>query len=261
MVRPELFAALRTTTLRSDDAGQTALLNQLLRNFLEHNLIDQAQKLASKTAFPESASNSEAARYLFYLGRIEAIQLECVATCPPPSPSSVCGLDSWCGHVCTPQCPARLSCQMCDNRSERWLTQSRPRVSKKASTVSNSLSMRRTLACPQVLVGVRQPRACDPKSPEGCSWLFAGGKQAGCDCQDAPWRDSGSRDVQHTDPPAFAQTVRSRPPHARVRPLPYSSRRLSVPILWRNGQAWHTPHRLACLNPQVLGADAGGSGG
>mmetsp|Transcript_4996 Transcript_4996/g.12935 ORF Transcript_4996/g.12935 Transcript_4996/m.12935 type:complete len:491 (+) Transcript_4996:44-1516(+) len=75
-IREMLFAALRTTTLRSDEPGQTVLLNQLLRNFLEHNLIDQAQKLASKTALPESASNSEAARYLFYLGRIEAIQLE-----------------------------------------------------------------------------------------------------------------------------------------------------------------------------------------
>ena len=52
------------------------LINLLLRNFVEHNLIDQAQRLASKTVFPESASNSEAARYLYYIGRIEAIQLE-----------------------------------------------------------------------------------------------------------------------------------------------------------------------------------------
>ena len=36
----------------------------------------QAQKLVEKATFPESASNSEQARYLYYYGRIKAIQLE-----------------------------------------------------------------------------------------------------------------------------------------------------------------------------------------
>jgi len=75
-IRGDLFAGLRTATLRKDEPGQAVLLNGLLRNFIDHNLIDQAQRLASKTVFPESAPNSEFARYLYYLGRIEAIQLE-----------------------------------------------------------------------------------------------------------------------------------------------------------------------------------------
>lgn len=75
-IRKELFAGLRTATLRKDEAGQAVLLNALLRNFISHNLIDQAQRLASKTVFPESSPNSEFARYLYYLGRIEAIQLD-----------------------------------------------------------------------------------------------------------------------------------------------------------------------------------------
>lgn len=36
----------------------------------------QADKLVSKSVFPEVASNNEWARHLYYLGRIKAIQLE-----------------------------------------------------------------------------------------------------------------------------------------------------------------------------------------
>lgn len=74
-VRSFLHSRLRTCTLRSDHEGQSTLMNLLLRNYLAYNLYDQADKLVSKTTFPESASNNEWARYLFYLGRIKAIQL------------------------------------------------------------------------------------------------------------------------------------------------------------------------------------------
>jgi len=36
----------------------------------------QADKLVSKSTYPESASNHEWARFLFYLGRIKAVQLD-----------------------------------------------------------------------------------------------------------------------------------------------------------------------------------------
>ena len=52
------------------------LINCLLRNYLYYNLYDQAHKLVLKATFPETASNSEWARYLYYLGRIKAIQLD-----------------------------------------------------------------------------------------------------------------------------------------------------------------------------------------
>jgi 26S proteasome regulatory subunit N3 len=52
------------------------LLNLLLRNYLHYNLVEQAQTLASKTTFPENASNNQFCRYLFSMGRIQAIQLE-----------------------------------------------------------------------------------------------------------------------------------------------------------------------------------------
>lgn len=52
------------------------LINLLLRSYLQYNLYDQALKLVSKSTFPLHASNNEWARYLFYYGRIKAIQLE-----------------------------------------------------------------------------------------------------------------------------------------------------------------------------------------
>lgn len=64
-----LHSRLRTCTLRSDFEGQATLLNLLLRNYLLYNLYDQADKLVSKSTFPESASNNEWARFLYYLGK------------------------------------------------------------------------------------------------------------------------------------------------------------------------------------------------
>ncbi|KAJ0058535.1 hypothetical protein NL108_016626, partial [Boleophthalmus pectinirostris] len=75
-IRSFLHTRLRTSTLRHDTDGQAVLLNLLLRNYLEFNLYDQAEKLVSKSVFPEVANNNEWARYLYYTGRIKAIQLE-----------------------------------------------------------------------------------------------------------------------------------------------------------------------------------------
>ncbi|CAG8671298.1 10588_t:CDS:10 [Acaulospora morrowiae] len=75
-IRPTLLAAQRTATLRHDDDSQATLLNLLLRNYFHYNLYDQADKLVSKTTFPETAVNNQQARYMYYLGRIKAIQLD-----------------------------------------------------------------------------------------------------------------------------------------------------------------------------------------
>lgn len=63
-----LHTRLRTATLRHDADGQAVLLNLLLRNYLHFNLYDQAEKLVSKSLFPELANNNEWARYLYYTG-------------------------------------------------------------------------------------------------------------------------------------------------------------------------------------------------
>ncbi len=71
-----LHSRLRTATLRNDFEGTAVLINLLLRNYLHYNLYSQAQKLVLKSVFPDHASNNEWARYLYYLGRIRAMQLE-----------------------------------------------------------------------------------------------------------------------------------------------------------------------------------------
>ena len=63
-----LHARHRTAALVHDTDTQATLLNLLLRNYLHYNLYDQAEKLASKSTFPEMASNNEWARYLYYTG-------------------------------------------------------------------------------------------------------------------------------------------------------------------------------------------------
>jgi 26S proteasome regulatory subunit N3 len=74
-IRPTLLAALRTAVLRKDIDTQATVIVLLLRNYLATSHITQADLLVSHTKFPENASNNQVARYLYYLGRIRAIQL------------------------------------------------------------------------------------------------------------------------------------------------------------------------------------------
>lgn len=74
-IRPALLAALRTAVLRKDVDTQSTVIVLLLRNYLSTSHIAQADLLISHTKFPENASNNQVARYLYYLGRIRAVQL------------------------------------------------------------------------------------------------------------------------------------------------------------------------------------------
>lgn len=74
-VRQPLLAALRTAVLRKDQDVQATVTTLLLRNYLSTSHIIQADLLISHTQFPPTASNNQIARYLYYLGRIRAIQL------------------------------------------------------------------------------------------------------------------------------------------------------------------------------------------
>ena len=72
------MAAYRTASLRRDAITQSSVLNLLLRNYLEYNLFDQADKLVSNIgdASEIASSSNQHARFLYYTGRIKAIQLE-----------------------------------------------------------------------------------------------------------------------------------------------------------------------------------------
>lgn len=75
-IRQPLLAALRTSVLRQDADTQATVMTLLLRNYLSTSHISQADLLISHNRFPASASNNQIARYLYYLGRIRAIQLQ-----------------------------------------------------------------------------------------------------------------------------------------------------------------------------------------
>lgn len=74
-IRPALLAALRTAVLRKDQDTQATVTTLLLRNYISTSHITQADLLISHSQFPPAASNNQIARYLYYLGRIRAIQL------------------------------------------------------------------------------------------------------------------------------------------------------------------------------------------
>lgn len=77
-IRKTLFDLYRHSCLKRDEYGQATLLNLLLRNYLHYKNYDSAVHLISKTNFPENRSNNELVRYLYYTGKIKAVQLEYV---------------------------------------------------------------------------------------------------------------------------------------------------------------------------------------
>ncbi|ROT35803.1 26S proteasome non-ATPase regulatory subunit 3 [Sodiomyces alkalinus F11] len=95
-IRPTLLAALRTAVLRKDIDTQASVIVLLLRNYLSTSHITQADLLVSHTQFPENAVNNQVARFLYYLGRIRAIQLryteahEHLTAATRKAPSSAC---------------------------------------------------------------------------------------------------------------------------------------------------------------------------
>ncbi|KAI0516968.1 putative proteasome regulatory particle subunit [Xylaria bambusicola] len=97
-IRPTLLTALRTAVLRKDIDTQASVIVLLLRNHLLTSHISQADLLVSHTQFPENAANTQVARFLYYLGRIRAIQLryteahEHLTAATRKSPASNCAL-------------------------------------------------------------------------------------------------------------------------------------------------------------------------
>jgi 26S proteasome regulatory subunit N3 len=75
-MRPLLQRVLRSATLHADHELQAVATTTLLRSLLSDSLYEQADMLVKRSTFPQSASNNEWARFLYYVGRIKAVQLE-----------------------------------------------------------------------------------------------------------------------------------------------------------------------------------------
>eukprot|EP01006_Ploeotia_vitrea_P050898 TRINITY_DN67511_c6_g1_i2.p1 TRINITY_DN67511_c6_g1~~TRINITY_DN67511_c6_g1_i2.p1 ORF type:complete len:407 (-),score=207.74 TRINITY_DN67511_c6_g1_i2:33-1253(-) len=73
--RSVLLRAHRTACLRHDEPGQAVLTNAILRHFLQFNLVSQADKFRLNVTLPDNVSSDQQARFLYYLGRINSVQL------------------------------------------------------------------------------------------------------------------------------------------------------------------------------------------
>ncbi|CAD6190328.1 unnamed protein product [Caenorhabditis auriculariae] len=71
-----LNAKLRSATLRRFPESQAVLIYSLLRCYLINRQYHSAAGLVSKVSFPEGANNNDLARYMYYQGRIKALQLD-----------------------------------------------------------------------------------------------------------------------------------------------------------------------------------------
>jgi len=71
--------ALRSAVLRKDQETQAATIVLLLRNYISTSDIGQADALVAQVEFPQTAPNNQVARYMYYLGRIRAIQQDYTA--------------------------------------------------------------------------------------------------------------------------------------------------------------------------------------
>jgi len=75
-IRGKLLAALRSAVLRKDVETHAAVIVLLLRNYISTADIAQADALLAQTQFPPTAPNNQMARWMYYTGRIRAIQLD-----------------------------------------------------------------------------------------------------------------------------------------------------------------------------------------
>ena len=71
----ELIEAYRTACIEIDSISQVTLINCIIRYYLNNKNIEMARSFISKTKYIENISPYEDARYLFYIGKIEAIQM------------------------------------------------------------------------------------------------------------------------------------------------------------------------------------------
>ena len=71
----ELQQVYRRACIELDSISQVTLINCIIRYYLNNKNIEMARSFISKTKFIENVSTNEDARYLFYIGKIEAIQM------------------------------------------------------------------------------------------------------------------------------------------------------------------------------------------
>lgn len=71
----DLISAYRTACLEMNDETQVTLINCILRYYLQSNNYEQAKNFLSKSKYTENINVEEDSRYLYYLGKINAVNM------------------------------------------------------------------------------------------------------------------------------------------------------------------------------------------
>merc|ERR1719350_457247 len=75
-VRTQMLQDYRTCVLNHNEPCQAVITNLVLQKYIEDNLISQAAKFSTKANIPERADPYQIARYNYYVGRINIVQLQ-----------------------------------------------------------------------------------------------------------------------------------------------------------------------------------------
>lgn len=75
LVMPDLQHAYRQSCLDMNNESQVTLINCILRYFIINNSYEQARNFLSKIKYIENTSMYQDARHLYYLGRINSVQM------------------------------------------------------------------------------------------------------------------------------------------------------------------------------------------
>eukprot|EP00494_Astrolonche_serrata_P025206 UN25467 len=75
-LRTSLLEDYRTCVLNHNEPCQGVLTNLILQKYLEDTLITQAEKFATKATLSDRADPYQVARYSYYVGRVNVVQLQ-----------------------------------------------------------------------------------------------------------------------------------------------------------------------------------------
>eukprot|EP00485_Elphidium_margaritaceum_P007797 CAMPEP_0202709240 /NCGR_PEP_ID=MMETSP1385-20130828/21361_1 /ASSEMBLY_ACC=CAM_ASM_000861 /TAXON_ID=933848 /ORGANISM="Elphidium margaritaceum" /LENGTH=645 /DNA_ID=CAMNT_0049368437 /DNA_START=151 /DNA_END=2088 /DNA_ORIENTATION=- len=75
-IRAFLFSEYKTACLQQNESAQSQLIVLILQCYIASNLYSLAHKFVEKAEFPESAESPIFARYHYYRGRIDCVQLQ-----------------------------------------------------------------------------------------------------------------------------------------------------------------------------------------
>nr|WRH23619.1 Fructose-1-6-bisphosphatase [Naematelia aurantialba] len=74
-LQPLLLATRQTASLRKDETLEATVLNLLIRSYLAQHQYEQADRLVARVTFPTNVNQAQSVRYMFYLARLRAVQL------------------------------------------------------------------------------------------------------------------------------------------------------------------------------------------